>query len=262
MVANLRLPFDVDDGKDAGVFVSAIRQHGKTKLAQLLADLYIDDDCLVRVFDTSQAWNSSNIPTKVTLRQPHKIVYPSDQSIIFDISRLYLQQQRFTIQTILGTDFQTRVESPNPKLEQWIIYFFEEAQIILPNGSLRANYAQEAFRTISVGANYNLGYMLITQRPADVSTKAISRCGILYLGKHFESNDITKLKKFLGWRKYNDTHERLSSLKKREFYHFDGNKATKFRAPTYRQYRQPTEFNRPSRIRGFWGNIWYHIKDF
>jgi DNA helicase HerA-like ATPase len=95
---------------------------------------------------------------------------------------------------------------------------------------------------ISVGANFKLGYVLLTQRPSDVDTKAISRCGQLFIGKHFEVNDINKLRRFLGWRKFEDAYQRLPSLKRGEFY-YCASTSTKITTPLHRQIDVPMECN-------------------
>ena len=246
-----KVPFDVDLALDAGVFVSAVRQHGKTKLCELLVDRLIDKGCFVKVFDVSKAWNDSNIPYRVTLKDCRNVYYPQYGSVVFDLSRLYMSQQQMVVQLILGADFRQRTASDKPKGLPWTVYVFEEAQIIMPNGSLRSSYAQEALRTVSVGANFNLGYMLVSQRPADVSTKAISRCSQFYLGRHIEVNDVTKLKRFLGIRKYDEAHLLLSKLHKRQFIYYNGNKLKKFTTPNYIQHVTQREYRKPS----FWQRL-------
>jgi hypothetical protein len=76
---------------------------------------------------------------------------------------------------------------------------------------------------ISVGANFKLGYVLLTQRPSDVDTKAISRCGQLFIGKHFEVNNINKLR--CG-----------------EFY-YCASTPTKITTPLHHQIDVPMEYN-------------------
>jgi len=141
----------------------------------------------------------------------------------------------------------------------WTIYIVEESQLVLPSGSLRAKYAQATFRMVSVGRNFLERYILLTQRPADVSTKALSRVGQLFIGQHFEMNDINKIAHLLGYE-FKECREILSSLQLGEFIYFNpyNRIRQKIQTPLYVNHRKPVDYftiNQPKKRLGFWGKF-------
>lgn len=233
------IPFDIIEFKEKGVFISASPQHGKTNLAKLLSDVVMKQNFIVRVFDPSQKWLNSNIPYYMVFKSKHlkkTSKYPFDLSTVFDISRLRIEEQKELVRSVLLTDFEILSET---KPNFWVAYGLEEAQLYLPTGSLTALANQETFRMVSVGHNFQQTNTLLTQRPADVSVKAIGRCGQLYIGKHFEENDINKLSKYLHWKPL-ETYAKLTKLQKGQFYYLLlGQKPIKIDTPLHKQILQP-----------------------
>lgn len=214
-----KIPLDIGNFKETGLFISAIPQHGKTNLAKIIMDNIMSNNFVTRVFDPSQKWLYSNIPYYIEIDS--KILkkgfkYPFDGSLVFDISRLHIEKQKEFVKDVLACDFDILANSkPFPF---FIAYGLEEAQLYLPQGSLQAKTSQETFRMVSVGHNFRQTNLLLTQRPADVDVRAISRCGQLYIGKHFEENDIRKISRFLHWNPKN-TYEKLTKLEKGQFFY-------------------------------------------
>lgn len=231
---NKSFPFSVREAKDRGTVITGMPKSGKTNLAKMLVHHMMSLGYNVKVFDPSQAWLKSSVPYYLVMDsfmevQDQAVLSPIDKSIVYDISRMYPEEQKLFIGIVIDSDFdlindRSLVDVPH----QWIIYVIEEAQMVIPSGSLRAKYAQQTFRMVSVGRNFNQRYFLLTQRPADISVKALSRSGQSYFGQHWEENDIRKISRLLGdkWsdntptpksRKFNFVREILSGLKIGEF---------------------------------------------
>jgi hypothetical protein len=157
---------------------------------------------IVKVVDPSQTWvRNSPVPwyQVVDSWQDLRGIYNDmTQSCVFDISRLYPFEQRLFIAQLVGSDFTYLMNKRN---DWWINYLLEESHMVVPSGSLRALYAQETMRTITVGRNYGQSVGLITQFPATVDTNAIKACGQAYFGLAWEENDLRKLRNFTGWKK-------------------------------------------------------------
>lgn len=214
-----QFPLDIKEFKERGVFISASPQHGKTNLGKLIADRLITQNFVIRAFDSSQQWLKSNIPYFLVFRSndlKKRSKYPFDLSTTFDISRLRIEEQKELVRRVLEVDFS--ILSENTDIPFWICYILEEAQLYLPSGSLQATVNQEVLRMVSVGHNFNQTNKILTQRPADVSVKAIGRCGQLFIGKHFETNDIKRLATYLHWTP-KKTYKNLTKLEKGEFYY-------------------------------------------
>jgi len=237
-----KVPLNLIEFKDRGIFISASPQHGKTNLAKLISDIILKEGFIIRVFDSSQKWLNSNIPYYIQWREQNlksKSKYPFDLSCVFDISRLTIESQKELVRRVASIDFS--VLSETDLKNRWICYILEEAQLYLPSGSLTASINQEILRMVSVGHNFNQTNEILTQRPADVSVKAIGRCGQLYIGKHFEENDIRKLSSYLHW-KPQSTYEKLTELRKGQFYYLLlGQKPVKINTPLHKQTLKPIQ---------------------
>lgn len=114
--------------------------------------------------------------------------------MIFDTSRLYPEEQKLFISWIMARDFENATED---KRVNWLCHVIEECQLILNSSVLRSREGQEALRWVTVGRNFNLTYIIASQRPSLVSTTAISLMGARYFGQLDEPNDLSKLKKFI-----------------------------------------------------------------
>lgn len=211
-------PFSFEDFRKRGAFICGAKQSGKTNLAKLIANELKRRNFVVRAFDPSQAWLKSSLPYFLVFRSADlrkTTAYPFDLSAVFDISRLLPSEQQETVRQVLATDFAV-VSEKKPSFG--FCYALEEAQLYLPTGSLQASVNQQTLRMVSVGGNFGQTCLILTQRPADVSAKAIGRVGQLFVGKHFEENDIAKLARYLGWLP-KKTYEKLTKLEIGQFYY-------------------------------------------
>ena len=260
-----KLPFDFSlrEAKDRGVFISGMPRSGKTNLAKMLADYLLKLGFIIKVFDPSLAWMESSLPYFVRIdeewwRQLNKLnSIPINQSIVYDMGGLYPNTQKQFVGHVLNSDFKFNYYNMD-KVDFTILYFLEECQMIIPSGSLRSNYAQATFRMISVGRNYKQRMVLLSQRPNDVSTKALSRVGLMYVGGHYESNDIKKISNFFN-RIPKETYEMLSGLKIGQFMFLNPYEKIlkKINTPLFETDITPKDyFDRPQpKKRGFWSKL-------
>lgn len=264
-VEPLAFTFDYEEALKRGCFISAMPQLGKSNLAKILVDYLMKQGCVVKVFDNSKVWYRSSVPTYQVIDTTHdeKIYNPLSVSTIFDISRLYPDEFKSFVATVIGDDFHLVSRLPpafNDKpLPFSIIYLIEEAQLLMPSGSLRASYAQETFRMVSVGANFNLRYIAITQRPADVSVKMISRTGLRYFGGAWEVNDLRKLRAYTGW-KFNETLSRFTSLKVGQFWYQKGRETRLIKTPLFKTDVTPVKYERRNWFFR-WREVWKRKMD-
>jgi len=239
--------FSERQAKKRGTFVSGMPESGKTNIAKIIADHLLNKGYIIKCYDPSQAWLESSIPYFVVAdefdwKHIQKIdEIPVNQSIVYDISRLYPRDQKFFIGHAIQSDFKYICNNPKPPF--WIIYIIEEAQMVIPTGSLRANYAQTTFHMVSVGRNFNQRYILLTQRPADVSVKALSRVGQAYFGQHWELNDIKRLSHLL-LMDFKECREKLGSLQIGEFIYLNPYKKQieKIQSPLFETTVKPQNY--------------------
>jgi len=189
--------FDAEEAMKSGTFICGMTGSGKSDLAMRFAEEMMNRGILVYVFDPSQAWQKqSNVPNVSTIRNTNSIWLPKE-STIFDISMLtILDQQRF-VEAFCKDLFMNRATSLVDPLT-WLV--FEEAQLYLPQGALRAKAFQEAVRVVSVGRNYNIKFCIVTPFASQVDKYVVKLCGQRYLGYTTEPNDIKYLKGYLEGR--------------------------------------------------------------
>jgi len=252
IVKPLPFPFDLNYFTETGLFLTSCPQHGKTNMAKWVVDYLMRCGWIVKVFDPSKAWLNSTIPTYQSVDNKatwQRLINPISISTVFDVARIYPQWIPEFCSLIIQQDFE--LISHLPYLLPWnIAYLFEECQFSMPSGSLRGTKYQEVLRVVSLGANFKLRYLAITQRPADTSTKMISRTGQKYVGCFFEDNDIGKLRKYFNW-KQKEAWENLSSLEKGEFYYGMRDKIEKIETPLFTKEREPQYLEKPS----FWKQL-------
>lgn len=197
------MTFDTKEAMKSGTFVCGMTGSGKSDLTMRFAETMMAEGVLVYVFDPAQAWQKqSGVPNLCTIRDPTNIWLPAE-STIFDISMMTILDQQDFVENFCRELFMNRATFDNDPLT-WLV--FEEAQLYLPQGALRAKAFQELVRLVSVGRNYNIKFCLVTPFASQVDKYVIKLCGQRYIGYTCEPNDIKYLKGYL--------EERVDELKK------------------------------------------------
>ncbi len=210
----MSVKFNITEAKRSGFYLGGSPGSGKTNTAQNFSKLLMDDGIIVYVFDISQAWQvKSSIPNFVTVdKLPVILNFPANQSIIFDLSMLYVEEQKMAVANICKALFSRQVKLPEEK-RKWIFLIFEEAQIYLQQNSMRSKAASEIMRLITVGRNYKIRFGLITQFPSTIDKLPIKAIRQRYFGYTDEKNDKAYIEAFIGKEKA----EELKTLKTGEF---------------------------------------------
>ena len=255
---NVNIPFSFREAISRGTFITGMPKSGKSNLGKIIAEHLLSKGITIKVFDPSQTWLSSSLPEYIRVWNNLQdcMDIPLKNSIVFDTSRLYPQIQAEAIGMLVENDFQKILEGEN---SHSIIYFIEEAQLVLPSGALRARYSQQIFRMVSVGRNFNQRYVLLTQRPADIDVKALSRSGQAYIGQHWEENDLRKLSRLLG-EKFEPCRQKLAELQLGEFIYFNpyDKYKIKIETPEYKDNGIIPNFYQKhvgEKKKGFWANL-------
>lgn len=267
----MKIPFDISLALKRGVFVSGGKGSGKTNLMKIIVDYLMTQTVpsnrivtkgdsrkvVVKVIDPSQAWYGSSLPyyQVVTYEKfvNREIDIPLHVSMLYDTSRLIPADQKLFIGNLLGATFDYIVDNPIPI---WIYFILEESQMIFPSGSLRALWAQEGLRALTVGRNYDETIGSLTQFPATVSTNLIKAVGLSYFGVAWEENDIRKLQRFVKWRRPRcDAVFPKLDVGEFIFLHIGkGAKAFRIKTPEFKPKTKPKEWV-PQQKNSFWRNI-------
>jgi len=213
----VKIPFSFELALKRGLFISGGKGSGKTNLMKIFVNEIMgktfpsnrivtkgeDRTVVIKVVDPSQAWYGSSLPyyqvvTSIRDIVDGKVDNPLGTDMLYDTSRLKPYDQKLFIAELLGSTFDYIVDNIVPI---WIYFVLEESQMIFPSGSLRALWAQEGLRAITVGRNYDEGVGSLTQFPATVSTNLVKACGLSYFGVAWEENDIRKLQRYVKWKR-------------------------------------------------------------
>lgn len=236
---------DIEEALRSGVFVSGGKGTTKSNLAMIIADMLKRKGITVKVFDISRAWQKrSSIPNLVEVDTNSQLRLELYQSVIFDLSRLTPQAAKDFITRVLEVEWRLQIDTPEEERKQ-IVYVFEEVQMLLPQGMLRSSEAQVILRLLTVGRNFQLGFIAITQRPALTDTSVFELSFQRYFARMDGQNDLKKIACYIETEKA----KQLQSLKLGQFFYDKGTetkliKTSKFESkvkPSKVQLAQPIE---------------------
>ncbi len=188
---------DIQEALRSGVFICGGKGTTKTNLAKIIVDRMLKLGYVVKVFDISKAWLKSSIPYYVEVKTGFEIHDDLYQSIVYDLSQLTPKKLKRFIARVLELEWnkQTNISEDQRK---WIIYGFEETQMLTPQGSLRSNESQQTLRVMTSGRNYDIGYIAITQRAALCDTSVFELSFQRYFARLDGANDKSKVSEYIG----------------------------------------------------------------
>jgi len=198
----------------------------------ILADIMRDRKLIPVIYDPSQVWSRKYKAELVEILDPFHLEIVWKEPVIYDVSKLYLDQQLSCFIEIAKfyTEKQLTLEERD---RPPYIFFVEEAQMIIPRGKLHSASALELLRLFTVGRNFNMRYVVITPRPADIDTTAISLCGQHYFGMATEENDLRKIRNWVG----KENLAILPRLETGEFLYHSRGLIKRIRTPLYENWR-------------------------
>lgn len=239
-----------------GLICSASKGHGKSNAIKIiLSEILRQRLATVKIFDSALNWlfdfdlPYQLIGDKTTIQNVDNQIY--DLTLIDDTTEI-----NSLIRQIVSIDYHNHARMKllaNGKVLKWTVYVVEEAQNIISSSALNGYENRFWLKAISTGRNLGLSFIFLTQRLADVSAKAIERCGGYLFGKMLGDNDLRKLRhitnKQLSWL--------VKDLQIGQFYYYNGTtKLLQF--PLYQKTKQPQPY-KPKRSFRDWFNKWiYH----
>lgn len=236
--------FDVEEGKRTGTMIIGGRGTGKSNLAKIIAEQYMEGGSVVKVFDVSRTWLESSIPSYVEVTQNTAYLdIELYESVVFDLSRLYPKQVKNFVTQIIAKEFEIQVNTPK-NMRNWIIYVFEDSAVSLPRNRLTSREGEELLRLMSVGRNYDLGYLAIVQRPSLTDVTAFELSFQKYFGRLDGENDKRKIRSYIG----KDYVDMLDSLEIGEFLYDKGDSTKKISTPLFSSDLKPRRLETPSRL--------------
>lgn len=187
---------------DTGLIVVGSKKCGKSNASKILASEIIKGYPKIqcRIFDSCQNWVHGFEPIIYQkIDEETRYLYDGEQNVLYDIELMDTSRIMEIIGTVAQIDFkkQRLLKSAN-QMDKWIVYFIEEAQNVLGTYSLSKDSGKFWMKIISEGRNFNMAFIMIGQRMADISAKVIERAqGYLY-GKTSGDNDKNKIRRIVG----------------------------------------------------------------
>ena len=228
--------------QSTGIAVFGSGKCGKTNLVKVISSqLHRDENIQLKIFDKAQNWVHE---FEEILYQDLDIFtleregfYFGDQPILYNCRITNPKDIRETISEIVGYDYDYHWELKEVgEMDRWIIYVVEEAQNVL--GSVGTYDIWNTF--ISEGRNFNMAFIFVARRMAQVSTKARENMQSYIWGRMFGENNMRKVKAIAG----KDIADEVESLPKYEFIYYQSGEAFRIiDVPLYQPRSRPVRWN-------------------
>jgi len=207
---------DIDEIMKSGLYISGTTGSGKSDIAMYVADKLREKRINVITFDNSQDWlERSNIMERITVSSPLKQVSftLNNHDTIYDISELTPMEQQMLVEAFCEVMYKNQAMRT---VEQRHPYFiiFEESQIYMPQGCMRAKRFQNTVRLLTQGRNYKVRFGIITQFASMVDKDVMKYMKIRYFGWTSEKNDVEYVQGFIG-----DKAHELKTLESGQFFY-------------------------------------------
>lgn len=187
----------------SGAFICGTRQlAGKTNLSKIIVDYLIQKGVVVHIIDASKAWLELSHLINVT-EYPYNFSYLDVDfavSQVHDMSQLGYKNRVAVANQICKNIYECRVQGSRGTHEgKPTVVIFEECQTYIPNNCLRnLDTYGPIVDYITIGGNFNLSYIAITQFPALVDKTLVKAAQQRYFGLTSEKNDVNYVRNFIG----------------------------------------------------------------
>jgi len=237
----------VDDIKRAGLIIVGGRGTGKSNVAKIITCQLINEyggNIQTKISDTCQNWihNFSPIPYQHITSEtvfPDEVYLGNDEDFLYDVEVDDVDAIQDVIGQLVMVDYGLqRIYKKEDLMDEWVIWVIEEAQNILGTYAMNGKRGKIWLKIVSESRNFNINFIFIGQRLADISTKAVERCDTYLFGKMVGDNDLKKVGRICG--KDEGVQDVLPSLNIGEFIFWNGEEAKKVkRVPLFNSDRKP-----------------------
>ena len=223
-------PFNLAEALESGIAVTGCPGSGKTSLLKHIVQNLIHNGITCYVIDLSKAW-STNSPIRNVIEVNGDAMRCESKNTVFDISGLGFDEKRRWVTEFVKTVYNAHRDGFSNS--EFIV--FEECQIYVPTGSLRANEYAPIRDLITVARNFSLRYALATQFPAMVDANALKSPQQRYFGWTTEANDVSRVRSYFPRKRRNELEETLRELGKLKFLYQYGNEIVPFAIEYYKE---------------------------
>jgi hypothetical protein len=223
-----------------GLIIPAIGGAGKSESGKSITSYIIKKQPLpiqVKIFDVASnlRWNFEPILCQ-EITENTRFFYSGEKHILYDINMSDDDEKLKFIAKVIQTDYlkQRKLKSElGGHVDKFILYLFEESQIVLGRYALMKKLGRTVKETLSMGRNFGMSFIFIGRRLADMSTSAIEMSEGYLFGKMIGDNDLAKLRRIVGKKSNIVDDVKKLELGKGQFIYFDGSSAYDFNCPPY-----------------------------
>jgi hypothetical protein len=258
-----------------GAFLCGTRQlAGKTNLSKIIVDYLLQQGVVVHIIDASKSWLELSHLINVTeyAHDFSSLEVDFNKSQIHDISQLGYRNRVAVANQVCSHIYTARVR--NKHITQPIVVAFEECQTYIPNNCLRnLDTYGPIVDYITIGGNFNLSYIAITQFPALVDKTLVKAAQQRYFGLTSERNDVNYVRNFIGDPESAILREQIGQpithkkdrkfvthfLKRGQFIYQHMGKVSVFQSPKYEPAQPVTQPNTAQQGAGYNFNFSFPI---
>lgn len=221
----------LDEILRTGIVILGGKGCGKSNVAKIITSEIIrkqDTTIQCKIIDKCQNWVHGFEPILYQeLDSETESIYFGDDHILFNAHFRSSKEIKMYAAKMVGMDYEMQwIYKREGLMDNWILYIIEEAQNILGRYGLTGKEGQEWMTFISEGRNFNMNFIFIGQRAADIAAQAVERCQGYFFGKMTGDNDLKKIQRICG--KNEAIHEIVPTLDVGQFIYWNGEEAKKF----------------------------------
>jgi hypothetical protein len=215
--------FSVEEALKSGFSITGTTGCGKTDTAFKCADALRNAGATLFIFDPSQAWvdrygiahvvKFTNHLSPASIEAGLQAVRIEDT--VFDCSSLTTLQFQEIADKFCWLLFNMQARMQSEQRRQMFV-IFEEAHIVLPEGSMKSKRLQNVVRLMTVGRNFKIRMGVITQFASMIDKMAIRCQGQRYFGWTAEYNDVKRVASMIG----EEAAETLKYYKTGDFWYY------------------------------------------
>jgi len=224
----------------SGLVIVGGKATGKSNAGKIIASEIIRNQPLpiqIKIFDQSSTfkWDFEPILYQ-TIDENSRYFYDGEEHILFDLNLIDDIDTLSFMSKVVYTDYlrqRARKEELGGHVDKWILYLTEEAQGITGSYSLIRKEGTRLMTLYAMGRNFGQTYLLVGQRLADLSSRAVERINSYLFGKMVGDNDLAKLKRIVGRKSVIIDEVQKLEIEKGQFLYYNGASTYDFNCPKY-----------------------------
>lgn len=148
----------IEECMKSNIMISGTNAQGKSLCGMAISDLLMRQNWQIIVIDGTGIWKQkSSIPYYQVISETTMKFYLTQESIIYDTSRLLPSYQREFIENLLSEIWLSRIDQPTDK---WLLIVLEESHLFMRH--IRGRASENLLRICSVGRNVRIRTLAIS----------------------------------------------------------------------------------------------------